>query len=257
MSRFTGNPNPPAAPAANEIDESEKTLTLMGGVAKAENLGDGTVLDIDPGAGSAGNSVISQGTLLIIVAFVVAAGSLLIMRQQRADPESTAGKEVEAKIEEALAKLSKPGAMAENDMLRKENINTLFRDTNAVVAMFTSDVTQQQVPVEFLKKNPFQIAITRPVEMAANPVANNEAQRQKKLEALRLELKDLELQSIMQGRVPVAVINGQLMQSGQKLGNFVIKEINGLNVVLEGDGERFTLTMQQKAEEREPARRRR
>jgi hypothetical protein len=248
MSRSVGNS--PSFNPAQQADESERTMPLMSGVARADEAISGAELATD--GSSSGSNVLSQGTLLVLLAFVVAAGALMLMRQQRADPDAdVAGKEVEAKIEEALAKLSKPNAMAQNDSLRQENINALFKDTGSIIAMFNVDVTSQQVPLEFLKKNPFSVPARAQVEMAAPAAVNTDGQREKRLRELHAEAKELDLQSIMEGSRPVAIIGGTLVQQGQTIGSFQVAKIGGMGVTLTADGQEFKITMQKNPDEAE------
>src|SRR5690606_35865728 len=63
-------------------------------------------------------------------------------------------KDVEKRIDQVLAKLGKPDRDGSNP-LGQEALKSLFGDTDAIVAMFADDPTRQQVPIEYVKKNPF------------------------------------------------------------------------------------------------------
>lgn len=225
-------------------DESEKSLSLMGGVVGPEGLPEASDFNAPP----EGKRGISHGTLLILAVMIVAACTLYVMRHGQVDMTTSPGaREVEAKIEQALAKLSKPDALSPDDPLVQSNLKTLFRDTNAIVAMFSRDVSQRQVPIDYIKKNPFVMPSYRVAAPSATGSPDrgerNETAQHRKMLA---EFKELKLQTIMKGRVPIAVINGQFLQIGQSMGVFKVKSINGLTVQLEAGGETFTLTMEEK-----------
>lgn len=223
----------------NSIDESNVTMPLLaGGMARPEGMPEANDFD----DGKPARKGLSQGTMLLIGLLVTSAGALYLMRSTQGEILGTAGSEVEAKIEQALARLSNPHALSSTDTLAKNNVNALFKDTNNIVAMFAIDPSTRQVPLEFVQKNPFQLSIARAAETGSSaPTAVNNDARTRKLEA---ELKALKLQTIMGGTRPVAVINGELYQPGQQVGSFTIKTIAGMAVQLEADGATFVMKME-------------
>lgn len=233
------------------LDEPQ-SIPLMGGVARPEGIPEATDLDLDSGA-SPSRSV-SAGTLIILGVLVVAAGSLYAMRlsQQDLAAGTAAAKDVEAKVEQALAKLTQPQAMAPDDPLAKRNLDALFRDTDSIISMFASDMTKRQVPIDYVQKNPFVMPLTREPEpvvapngMPAPVVERRDDGRLKKIQA---EVKELKLQTVMEGRVPVAIINGGFVQVGQKVGSLVLKSLDSKtrSVELEWENQTFKLTMEEK-----------
>lgn len=226
-----------------QADESEKTMSLMGGIVRPEGLPEA---DLNLGERSGGR-LLGQGTLLLLIVFVIAAGTIYAMHLTKGDLKSGSKsvKEVEARIEQALAKLNKPEAMRSDDPLAPANLTALFQDTGSIVAMFSTDMTQRQVPIEFIKKDPFELSVAKDDQKA--PVRNDsESARQARDRKQRIEMEfaQLKLQTVMQGRVPVAVVNGQFTRVGQTLGSFVVKAIDGTSVKLEVDGQIFELQMQ-------------
>lgn len=235
-----------ASEATEELSDADATLRLMGAGGRPEGMPEANA-DIDFDAGGGSKSV-STSTLVVLLVASIAAGTLYLMRKSGTDTSTIGGKEIEAKIEMALAKLSQPGAMASQDPLQKGNLDKLFSDTDSIVHMFASDSTTRQVPIEFVKKNPFAMPMERTVVV---PTATGEkvvVQRQDDFRErkLREELKDLKLQTVMRGRVPVAIINGNFVQVDQKVGSFTLKSIDDLGVKLEADGLSFSLTMEDK-----------
>jgi hypothetical protein len=227
-------------PEAAPVDESEKTLSLMGGIVRPEGLPEA---DMGISDGPKGK-LLGQGTLLLLIVFVVGAGTLYAMRLSKVELHSSKSiKEVEARIEQALAKLDKVESMRKDDPLAAQNLNALFQDTGSIVAMFSTDMTQRQVPIEYIKKDPFVSMLPAATKADGKPDPDNKSARERK-HRIEMEFADLKLQTVMQGRVPVAVISGQFVRTGQTLGSFVVKAIDGMSVTLEADGQPYTLQIQ-------------
>jgi len=236
-------------PAVETDDGSPQTMSLLGGVARPEGMPEGDELTTGPGGGG----LLNQGTILIGIVTLIAAGSLYAMRLSQGDlSQDTATKQVEAKIEQALAKLTQPGAMAASDPLSQQNIEALFQDTDSIINMFSTDFTEHQVPAQLIKKNPFAIASTRRADEPPPP-DKAEQERLRKLRALATELKGFELQSVMRGAVPVAVISGEFYRRGDRMGSFVVEQIEPLKVSVVAEGQRFELKID---DQPQPGRRR-
>ncbi len=232
-------------------DESEKTLSLMSGVVGPEGLPEPADLDLTSMKSS--SKFFSQGTMLIVILFLVAAGSLYAMRMGQSDLNSgIVAKDVEAKIEQALAKLTKPETLPKGDPLLAANMDLLLNDTNDILIMFENDPTNQQVPLRFVKKNPFVLPIYRKIDEGARPPSELEAElaAKKHLDNLNKELAALDLQSIVQGARPVAIISGEFYQPGQTVGSFTIQSISHLQTVLVSGEHSFTLEMKSKQDKR-------
>ncbi len=215
----------------------EERQTPLTGLVAGDSLPEAGGFEEEGGRSS--RLPLSHGSLLIVLVAVIAAGSLYLMRasqgQMIVDSEA---KSLEAKIEQALAKLTNPQALKADDPLLSSNLQVLFRDTDAVVGMFTEDTSKHQVPLNALKKNPFLLTLARPV-FDGQPLDPGSVLTQQ----LGTEFKDLKLDTVMQGARPVAIINGRLVQPGDRIGNFTVKSIEGVSVKLEAGKETFTLTM--------------
>ncbi len=214
-------------------DESEKQLSLMGGVMQAEDAEE---------PDSRGRKLLGQGTLLMVIVVIVAAGGIYFMRLTQGDLNTAPiPKEVDAKIEWALAthKTSDP-----NNPLKAENVDALLNDTESFVAMFSSDPTNVQVPLEYVQKNPFTMPTLDEPKADANPAVTNKRDQdlRKRLEA---EASNFKLQSVLGGQTPVAMINGEIVSVGQKLGAFQVVSIASRSVDLESNGLKVTLHMAQ------------
>lgn len=225
--------------------ESEKQIPLMGGLMRPEGLPEAEEGDF--GSAKPESRLLNQGTLLIVMVAAIAAGAIYIMRVSQGDianaSEDTV--KVEARIEQALAKLSKPGAMAGTDPLQPGNMKALFEDTDAILGMFSDDHAKRQVPVEFLKKDPFELVVAKPqaaAAAAAQPV--NDRQSDELNRKIAAAAKELKLQSIMgSGANAIAVVNGELLQVGQTTGEFKVIAITGREVQLESNGRTVTINM--------------
>ncbi len=227
-----------AVPGSGAVSEGDPTMPLMGGVVHPEGLPDAEGLEAP--VGRSGSHLLSSGTLVILAVAAVAAGSLFLMRSTQ-HPVPTTDKAVEARIEQALVKLSSSKPLDAQDPLSHQGMSALFDNTDRIVSMFTRNTATKQVPLKYLKKDPFVLTITpRMVAVGDSNAAANARMTE--------ELKDLKLEAVMQGRIPVAVINGNLVQPGQRLGNFTVKSISGLSVVLEAGGASYTLKMEEKSD---------
>jgi len=224
-------------------DETAQAMSLMGGIVGPEGLPE--LEQIGGQTPKARRRLLTQGTMLILVVFVIAAGTLYGMRlSQRHEGPSAQVKSAEAKIDQALAKLSNPTGVGKDDPLQSGNIDKLFQDTDSLVSVFSADMTARQVPAQFVKKNPFVFPVFQSVPMPGEDrQAQEEKSKKARLSKLQGELDRLELQSIMQGARPVAVINSELVQPGQTVNGFTVKAIHDFWVQMEAEGELFTLRM--------------
>lgn len=226
-----------------ETSETERAMALMSGVARPEaGDGDAEFLDAPPKQGLK----LNQSTMLLLVVLLIAGGSIYLMRLSQTEASTNgASKEVEARIEQAIAKLMNKDAMAENDSLSRKNIDSLFERPEHMMDVLNADPSRKQVPLEFVQKNPFMLpsskAVAAEVSEGPAPVRTNEISRR-----IEKELKELKLQSVMNGgRTPVALINNQLVQPGQTLGSFTVKAITGMTVELAIEDKVFKLNMEE------------
>lgn len=231
----------------NDLSEAEpSSLSLMGGVAKPEGLPEAADLDI--GVIQNSGKKVSQGTMIILLVVLVAAGSLYAMRIGQGDL-SAGGvpTEVMTKIEAALARTST--ASTNTVALDRTSMQAAFKDTESIVSMFNTDVTKNQVPLEYVKKNPFALPVQAKVEVKLSADNPGDALRIKEQQRkLQSEFDKFSLQSVMaNARIPVVVIDGQFFKTGQTIGSFTIAKIHDRGVELVADGTHFTLSMQDQA----------
>jgi hypothetical protein len=212
-------------------DESSSPASATG-LGRPEELPQADEFDFE--GGRPGLRSINQGTLLIILVAVLAAGALYAMRATHSDLKSGGvNSAVEAKIEQALAKLTRPDVLRSDDPLLTRNLAQLFADTDAIISLFAIDPADQQIPMAELKKNPFRLH--RPAE-AHDPEAELRAAERERAR-LRKQLTDeyqaLRLQSVAAGRMPIAMIGNNMYREGDRLGSFVVRRIRTEELAVE------------------------
>jgi len=235
-------------PLSTDAPEPTGLVMPLADIARPEGLPDA---DLDSfGPPKSLGARINQGTLMMIVLLLVAGGGIYAMRVTRSDvSKNDASAAIEAKIEQALAKLTKPEALRDDDPLLRRNIRQLFQDTDAVVSMFSVDNIEQQVPIEFVKKNPFKLHTQAKATTALAGDSDSlqaQREREKLVRNLKREFSTLTIQSIMIGRVPLAMINNEICRVGDTVGSFKVVAIRteGLAVDLSAYGMAFQLKLE-------------
>ena len=237
---------------STDAQQTGSALSMMSGSARPEGLPEVESLDLQETKGK--KTVLNQSTMLILVVAVIAAGSLYGMRLTQQDLGATAQTiKAEKRIDKALAEHNKSKSKGqEGDLLAVGNVQKIVDDTEGLESILRPDMAQQQVPVNFVKKNPFIMPVAKSASSDGGPRESRaeQAKRRKQRQELMNELKTFELQSVMQGARPVAIISGELVQPGQTLGRFMVKEIRDVSVDLEYNGEIFQLAMEDPSKEK-------
>lgn len=225
-------------------EEEPSQIPLMTGVGRPEGI-DG---DIDYSSLDGGSKLFSKGTMLIVAIMLIAAGALYAMRMSQGDgKQSEEVRKSEAKVEQLMTQLKSAQALGGNHNMAKGSIEALLNDSEFIIAQLDVDPTKRQVPVEFTKKNPFHLFIERPVDAPSAKVEPNAEEKRlaelmKKLDG---EISRMKIQSILpNGRKPVAIIDNKIVQVGEAVGSFKVKEIQKLAVILEAEGKEFTLSIE-------------
>ncbi len=209
----------PGAEAEPGIPRGSSILSdLRGGAAEGAALVDA--------APSLGVGKVSVQTLIVVLVVTASVGILFMMRRQAMG----AGINLNvAKIDYPLDK-APPAASVEQTRLLSE----LSRSTSP-----------PQVPPERLQKNPFQLvslasadALPEPTgpDAAAMAAAQARAAREERLRQVRTALDNVRVAGVMQGRVPLARINGRTVRVGDQVGEFfTVVEIKERSVVLQAE----------------------
>ncbi|MCC6659915.1 MAG: hypothetical protein IT437_03415 [Phycisphaerales bacterium] len=122
----------------------------------------------------------------------------------------------------------------------------------AVLADLARSHTSVEPLVEHLPKNPFSLDLDAPASTApivsADPNADARRlalQRQVREKEILSQLAGLQLNSVMEGRVPLARIGTRMYRVGDKVGeNFTLSAVHGRTVDLEADGKLYALSIE-------------
>lgn len=221
-------------------EDEAPTMPLLGGIVRPEGLPEAADLDLT--ALKSPGRTLNQGTMLIVAAFAVAAGSVWAMKMGSSASAAPGDPEIDKKFEQTLIQLTNPDAISPDSGLHPANLKSIPASAEDISRRFATDYTQRQVPIEYVKKNPFRLALVKAPQDDGPVVAVDNAAAQR-LKALQAEFNKLKLQTIMRGRPNVAVINDEICREGQKVGTFTIARIDQLSVELTAENQTFTLKM--------------
>jgi len=227
---------------ASESDGQASVMSMMSGEANDQPLG-----MEEEAEGDASGPTINSSLVIIGVVAVVLVGAVVLMRSLQTNEldEGGVSPKLQAKVEQYIGG-NKASADAGGATDAGKSIPGMNRNTGSIVAMFSQDFSDKQVPIEFVKKNPFRLSLPEPKQKPQDTKEDKpdpEQQRRKRLAKLRNQADRLTLQSVMGGDSPVAVIDGELYQRGDRVGPFTIHSISRLRVKVKAAGEMFTLTM--------------
>ncbi|MEM0913092.1 MAG: hypothetical protein AAGB29_01695 [Planctomycetota bacterium] len=222
-------------------DQSSRSMSLMSG--GGDDALDGVIVD-EPD--TPGRSPWVQTVVLLLIVAALGAGALYFMRTTQDDIEARGTGDLASRIDLALGKLTNAQVMADDDPYSNASVNRLFSNTDRVLAIFAADPAEKQVPVEYIKKNPFSLRVQRVAEETGEAEPQIDLAAQKRLAELQQALKRLELQSVVDMRVPVAVINGEMYRKGDRIDAFYVSAISSKHqaVQLKADDQKFVLRMQ-------------
>ncbi|MBB6431321.1 hypothetical protein [Algisphaera agarilytica] len=231
MSEFEDFDNP-----VNEsFEEEPQTMSLMGGIAGGGALpGDEFAI-----GGNESKKLTQQSILIGLTVTVVAFGALTLMRVTQKDASAAdVSAETMQFMTELDIRIANMDKMSENDPLNPVNIKRLFQDTDEIVAAIEDDPTEKQVPLELVQMNPFTLVQQKTAEVteAVDSEAMREAERSAELQNLYGELARIEIQSLVGGKRPAAFIGGDLFKVGDKIGSFVITQIDNRRIVFDAPG---------------------
>lgn len=146
------------------------------------------------------------------------------------------------------------------------------QEVERVLSTLSQSGRPLQVPHNEIDLNPFRLqhapvvsdsegddlAARRAAEEAARRAERERMARQQRLEEIETKLRSLRVQSVMPGPQPLARINNQIVREGDLLEEmFIVKRIEGSQVLLEADDEMYVVTLATSGNRNRPARRRR
>jgi hypothetical protein len=179
--------------------------------------------------GHSARSRVSTGTLILLLVVVVAGGVLYIMRQFGL---GTRLELVDVKIDYPI------DGSATVSTEQHQQVLASLRDSSTTV----------QVPLNEVKKNPFQLGLREeeaaPEPTSQSPFDREAAERARRKQMIQSTFASLELNSVVGGSVPIARISGDNVRIGDRLKDlFTVRSIRGRSVELVADGEVYILTM--------------
>lgn len=189
--------------------------------------------------GKESKSRINSTIAMLLLAVVVAAAALWVMRQTGASQVNQKPDQAELRIERTLAQYAGTAGNGAGN-------NDAMPSTQAVLSRFQDDPRSRQVELAYLAKNPFLPYGQTEAEQskqAAEPTDQEKA-RAERAEAMRREFRSLTLQSVMNGATPIAVISGEVVRLGDRIGSFVVASIEPRSVLLSTESNNYRLTME-------------
>jgi hypothetical protein len=186
-----------------------------------------------------------RANIILACLLLVGVGVVYALSQRKGPATASAEQQAaESQVDSALLRLSGQGALASGTA----------KPTQKLLAEFFQQVSDRQVPLDRLGKNPFLfvrpgqslLTATQPqaggtveAEPAAAPVKQD-------IEQVKAALKRLRLQSVMMGGNSggTALISNNLLTVGQRIDCFVVQAIQPGQVVLGWEDREFTLKMQ-------------
>ncbi len=224
----------------NESSGGEQSLAAMGlSAAEAPQ----SPLEANTVPAKKSSSAASRSALMILLVLAVAAAALYVMRMTgnvtTTDSEAASA---EQQIDQALKSLLKINERGHGPAPRQKDL-----DADAVIARFADDPIEKQVGVDELVKNPFEVMLRSedgsPSEKEKAVTAAKQRAENARVEMLRKELGRYQLQTIMTGRTPMAMVSDQVVQVGDQLGSFRVAAIDEMAITLTADDNTYHLTM--------------
>jgi hypothetical protein len=185
---------------------------------------------------------VNGSTFVLVGAFASALAVIYLMGLQNR-PQTASAEQMAHDVRERSAiteLLEKKG--------KADDLKGLFTDTRKLVKMFYSYLGTQRSDVPQLSHDPFgptePAAAPAPVREAVQIVSENPADAEK-LRQVAEQFKGLKLHSVMLGRTPVAMINRNMVQVGNRLGDLTVVSIEADRVLLGYEKNVFELKLSQ------------
>lgn len=225
MSTNNQEPNEVYMPSAGGDESTSEVQAQNDNLAGLFGVEDGSPIE----ARSA--SLLKSRAVGMLLVVVVAAGTLMIMRQLGL---GTRLKLVDVKISYPL------------DDSRSDDV----RMHQKMLADLRDSSDAPQVPLKDVKKNPFLLGVESEIAAAPNnpstPFDKKAHERQQRLQLIQRTFDGLMLNSVLGGAVSVARISGQSVRVGDIVAElFVVKSIHGRTVELSVDDDVYELVVGQ------------
>ncbi len=240
--KFSSNENNDGAGMFTPANEGD---SFQDGPAGGDGLSEDQLAAIDGGSFGSSSEGSKRNFVLFGALIAIVGGTLWAMRMAGNIQENTgANPQAEREVEAALKRLtSKAGA----EGVTKSSAGDMFRDTKDVVKMFDNDPTRNQIPLEEVQKNPFELYgdASSKKKGSVKQVSDTEKERMLFKQKMEKELRTYTIQTILQGTPSAAIINGKVYREGDKLGSFVIDAIGAKEIRLVAKRIAFKLKMKE------------
>jgi hypothetical protein len=190
---------------------------------------------VESGADAPPRSKLSGQAALLLMVVVAGVGGLLSMRYLGMGPRSSQGEVPQVEYD--------------------FNKVTSSADHNRVLEDLSANRAAEQVPPDFVQRNPFQFAgaldTDKPLPPSPNPttsqdkdeIARARAEMERR-QTIDRAFASLDLHTVLAGSNPVARISGQTVRVGDRIGEFfTVVEIQGRSVSLDCEGKTFVLSL--------------
>jgi hypothetical protein len=181
-----------------------------------------------------------RGNVLLVALFVAGAGLVYGLSLRKGPAQASAAEQTtEAQVDSVIGRLTQAPASGDGT----------GSPTQRLLKGFYDRVTDRQVPLDKLHKNPFVLDRQAPDPVAAtvaivNPAAPAPEPGKGSREQAMAALANLHLQSVMTGRSgQLALISNNLLGVGQKIEGFTVKSIDPQSVILVWEDREFELRM--------------
>ena len=209
--------NVPEGGAHEDAAQSQSIMTQLGGSG-----GD----DFDVTSASAPNKTLPLQAIAIGLVLVIAAGALFLMRRE--------GTRAGMRFDDI--RIVVPPDTTIQKVANEEEILDALAQTGL----------PNQVPVENIHQNPFALGDGDPVDTGpVRPVGNpEEIAAERRRVQIQEAIGRIDVQSIMNGRVPIAKINGKLYKVGDVIDNLLrVERIDGRSAYFSVDDKVFEVQM--------------
>lgn len=199
------------------------------------------------GKGNPYKSQMFRANIVLVGLFIAGAATVYGLTFRKTPSRASAEQQaVESEVEAAILRLANTTAQA--------GLRTPGRVTHDLLKNFYEQITERQVRLDALPKNPFFFVCPEGQTMqpppkprgGPRPAAPQDPAALTE-EKVATELKTLTLQSVMMGGRAdsgAAIISNNLLTVGQSIKCFTVKNITSDSVILECEGKEYTLIIQ-------------
>ncbi len=209
-------------------EQEEQQQMTLSSFSKLQVESDAALDLTGSGSSNAGKQYMIVGAVLVL-----SAGALWFMRGQGVGVDIASGEEV--KIEYEVDEK----AIVEEEERQRELMQDLTLTDNP-----------NQVPVDELQKNPFEMALLTQDEdepemtKVEEPVRRGPTAEELRAQELQRAYDNLELNTVLRGRVSLARIDGKTYRVGDVVAKeFLLLSIEDRSVTLGADGKTYTLEL--------------